>query len=367
MRRPDLRKWSRRTLITVIAIAAVLLAIRATLPIAARHYANKIINETPNLQGQVADVDLHLWRGASSVHGIQIDLVHGENVVPLMNVDTVHTSIEWRQLLNGALVGEVEMLRPQFNVVAGAEDEGAKSSKQLTERVLDLMPININRFSVVDGSVHFRNLNAKPEIDVYFDQIEILGTNLTNSEKVSDTLAANVEGKGRVMQSGQFTLAVKLDPFQEHPTFNLAFELKDLRLPDLNEFLKHYVAVVARDGKFSMYMESKAEQGGFRGYVKPVVQDLDILQLKKEKKTLGEVIKGFFAKIVEAVLENDPKQQIATKVEFSGTFDNPDVDIWSAFTGLVRNAFVQAIVPTLEGSIVPVEAEKAKDQKVKTK
>src|SRR5687768_979543 len=120
MRRLDYRKWSRRTLIAVIVVALALLAIRATLPIAARHYANRIINEIPNLRGQVGDVDLHLWRGASSVHAVDIGLVQGEKVVPLVRVETVHMSIEWRQLLNGALVGEVEMFGPQLNIIAGA-------------------------------------------------------------------------------------------------------------------------------------------------------------------------------------------------------------------------------------------------------
>ncbi|HKQ29877.1 MAG TPA: DUF748 domain-containing protein [Burkholderiales bacterium] len=362
MRRPDLRKWSRRTLITVALVAAALLTIRATLPIAAQHYANKIINETPNLQGQVGDIDLHLWRGASSVYGIEINLVQGDKTVPLISVDAVHSSIEWRQLLNGALVGEIALRRPQFNIVAGAEKEGAESSQQLAERMRDLMPLNINRFSVADGSLHFRNLSVTPEVDVYVDQIGLLATNLTNSEKVSDTLAANVEGRGRVMQSGELTLAMKLDPLALYPTFNLAVELKDLRLPELNEFLKYYMAVVARDGTFSMFTESTATEGSFRGYVKPVVKDLDILRLKPEKKSIGEVVKGFFAKILEAVFENKSKQQLATKIEFSGTFENPKVSVWSAISNLLRNAFVQALDPSLEGSVAPAEAAKAKNK-----
>jgi hypothetical protein len=360
MRRPDFRKWSRRTLITVAVVALTLLAIRAVLPVAVRHYVNGIINEIPNLQGQIGDVDLHLWRGASSVHAVDISLVHGEKPVPLARVDTVHVSIEWRQLLNGALVGEVEMIRPQFNIIAGAEKESTESTKQLGERLRELTPLNINRFTIVDGSLHFRNLNVTPEIDVYLDQLEILATNLTNSERVSETLVANVEGKGRAMQSGQLKLAMRLDPFQESPTFTLALEIQDLRLPELNEFLKHYVSVIARDGRISMFVESTAKDGRFNGYVKPVVKDLDILQLKKEKKSVGDVVKGFFAKILEAVFENKSKEQLATKIEFSGTFENPQVSVWSAISSLLRNAFVQALKPSLEGSVAPVEAEKAK-------
>ena len=145
-------------------------------------------------------------------------------------------------------------------------------------------------------------------------------------------------------------------------------DLKDLRLPELNEFLKYYMAVVARDGTFSMFTEATAKEGRFDGYVKPVVKNLDILRLKPEKKSLGEVIKGFFAKILEAVFENKSKQQLATKIEFSGTFENPKVSVWSAISNLLRNAFVQALDPSLEGSVAPAEAQKAKDQtKVKTK
>lgn len=76
---------------------------------------------------------------------------------------------------------------------------------------------------------------------------------------------------------------------------------------------------------------------------------------------MGEAIKGFFVKLVANVFENEPQQQLATRIEFSGEFDNPETSVWAAITTFMRNAFVQALQPGLEGSVAPGRAERIKD------
>ena len=190
---------------------------------------------------------------------------------------------------------------------------------------------------------------AKPEVDVYLDQVHLVARNLTNSGQISDTLAATVSAEGRVMRSGKFTLQMKFDPFEKRPTYELASELKDLRLPELNTFLRHYLAVEARDGWLSMSTESKASKGRFTGYVKPATRDLDMVRIKPEENTPLDVVKGFFAKVLADLFENKPKDQLASKVEFSGSFQDPDVNLWVAVSSFLSNAFVRALDPDLEG------------------
>ncbi|MEI9806980.1 MAG: hypothetical protein WDO16_03345 [Bacteroidota bacterium] len=51
------------------------------------------------------------------------------------------------------------------------------------------------------------------------------------------------------------------------------------------------------------------------------------------------------------MLTNHKKDQLATKAEFEGSLDNPDISIWVIIGQLLRNAFIQALYPSLENSI----------------
>jgi hypothetical protein len=362
---PQFRSWIRRpAVIVALVVVALAVAVRAALPTVATRYTNKIINDMPGYEGHVADVDLHLWRGAYTLHDVELIQIINKQRVPVFRAPHVQLAVEWRALLHGALVGQVDFYQPRVTIYAGpAKEEQKRKADDLVDRIKELLPFNINRFAVTDGELHFQNLRAEPDVDVYLDRVRLVARNLTNSDKVSESLWATVTGEGRAMKSGEFRLQMRLDPLERRPTYQLAFDLKNLRLPELNDFLKHYLAVVARDGRLSLYAESVAEEGRFRGYVKPMVRDLDILQIKKERKGLGETIKAFFVKIIAAVFENESKEQLATRVEFSGKFENPEISVWEAVTTFLRNAFVSALPAGLEGSVAPEQVEKGRPAK----
>lgn len=351
---PPMDALIRRPLFWVLLIAAlILIGVRAALPGVVTDYANRKLSEIPGYEARIQDVDIHLWRGAYTIHGAMIEQIERKRHIPVLSAPRIDLSLEWRELLRGALVGQIEFYQPSINVLAGpVKKEEARAADEIVKRFRELLPVRINRFAIVDGDLHFRNYGTNPDIDLYLDEINLVARNLTNSARISDSLAATLSGDGRAMKTGRFEINMQLDPFARVPTFDLAFELKGLQLPELNSYLRHYLAVEARDGWLSFYAEARANDGRFRGYVKPFVKDLDIVKIKEEK-SIGEAIKGFFAKLVANVFENEPKEQLATKIEFTGKFENPETSVWEAAMTFLRNAFVRALQPGLEGSVAP--------------
>ena len=51
------------------------------------------------------------------------------------------------------------------------------------------------------------------------------------------------------------------------------------------------------------------------------------------------------------VLQNQKKDQLATKVNINGTFDNAKPNTWRAISFVLRNAFLQALKPSVDNSI----------------
>ncbi|HNC32010.1 MAG TPA: hypothetical protein PKX08_18500, partial [Cyclobacteriaceae bacterium] len=79
---------------------------------------------------------------------------------------------------------------------------------------------------------------------------------------------------------------------------------------------------------------------------------------------------NIFRKIWEAlaggaseVLENQPKDQFATKIPFEGRLDDPKANIWITIANVLQNAFVNALQPSIDNDINIGSVEKKKEKK----
>lgn len=170
---------------------------------------NRVINDIRGMAGSVQDVDLHLWRGAYSIHGLELYQLGADGRYPALSIPRTELSVEWKALWHGAVVGAIVAYDPRISIIAGAQKKQARSSDELAKKVRELLPPRINRLELINAQVHFRDPIAKPEVDVYLDQIHMVARNLTNSEQISDTLAATVGADGRVMRRGKFNSSIR--------------------------------------------------------------------------------------------------------------------------------------------------------------
>src|SRR5262249_22123358 len=146
-------------LAALLAVVLLLLGARAAAPIFIQRYVNRVLDRTEGYSGRIGDVDLSLWRGAYTIDDVDIVKQNDKVPVTVFRAAQVDLSIEWRGLFDGSLVGEVWMVRPELNFVAANTEQESQSGKEADWRqtVRDLFPFQINRVTVRDGSVHFRN------------------------------------------------------------------------------------------------------------------------------------------------------------------------------------------------------------------
>ena len=116
----------------------------------------------------------------------------------------------------------------------------------------------------------------------------------------------------------------------------MELELKHLALPELNDFFKHYLAINMKTGTLSVYMEGAAENGKFVGYLKPLLERVDLVKIK-ENASMGEAARSFVVKMVSYILKNHAKDRLATRIEIQGNINNPEPNIWSAVGSFLRN------------------------------
>ncbi|MCU7497076.1 MAG: DUF748 domain-containing protein [Ignavibacteria bacterium] len=349
-----LKKISRTTLIVIISIVVLLVALRLALPSIIKHAVNKKLNELPDYTGHIDDVDLHIYRGAYAINGVEILKRNGKVPVPFFSAGTMEFSVEWRQLFRGHLVATIRIFHPMVNFVQGPTKEQSQTTadKRWQDKVKDLFPLKINSFKIVDGEIHFRNPYSDPKVDVFVRDLQVTATNLTNSLKVAKTLASNLNATGTIMGSGRFKVDVDLDPFREQPTFNLDMQLTNVSLVKLNDFLRAYAKFDVHKGTFNMYSEVAARDGRYEGYLKPLLKDVEVVKWKEDiKKPVFELLWKVVVGAVKDIFTNPPKEQVATKVPFSGSFGNTSVGVWPSIWELIKNAFIQALMPGLDKTI----------------
>jgi hypothetical protein len=341
----------------ILMVILLLVAVRVSLPWIVKTYVNKVLSENPEYDGHVSDVDIALIRGAYAIDGITITKRGGTAPIPFLDIDRIDLSVQWKALFKGSIVAEIEVLRPRVNFVNGPskEDKQAGGGVDWREQVKKLVPLDINRFAVLDGEVHFADFSSSPKVDIYLKDLQVEALNLTNSEDLAGSLVATVTASGRPMGLGVFALNASLDPYATLPTFDLNASIKQLPLPALNSFISAYGKFDVEKGTMEIYTELAAEQGRFTGYVKPVLTDVQVVSLKKEIERDHEgPLRIAWETLVGAgrgLLENDKKDQIAAKIPLSGSVAKPEVDAWSTIGSTLRNAFIQALFRGLDGQV----------------
>jgi hypothetical protein len=334
----------------LIVIAAALVVVRAMLPLWVRDYVNRKLSELKDYRGHVEEVDLNLWRGAYKIRTVKVVKTSGDVPVPFFSSPLIDFSVEWKALLNGALVGEIYFESPQLNFVHAPSNEDSQIGldEPWAQKIKQLFPLKINRFVVHHGEIHYRDFHKSPKVDVVIDQVRMLATNLTNSQKLSKTLHANVELEGRPLREGDVRSKIDLDPYATKPTFNLETELKALSLVKLNHFAKAYAGITFEKGTLRVATELKAKNGNFDGYVEPVFEHMAIFNPAHDADNPIDFIWQAIVGGLTRLIRHHPSDRFGTRVPLHGSFDEPEPEILTTVLNVFRNALIKAFEGTLE-------------------
>ncbi len=359
---PEERKKRRRKRRIIWgSIIIVLVIFRLILPYIVLKYVNNKLENLEEYYGHVEDIDIHLYRGAYEIKDIRLlkrvekkgrTGTTEKDTIPFFKSPSIDLSIEWRAIFHGSIVGEISVEQPVVNFVKDrhkGEDVRADTA-DFAQLVDDLMPVTINRFDIHNGEIHYRDLGAKPKLDVAMKNLNITATNLTNVTDSKEVLPATLVASADAYE-GKFALNAKFDGLAKKPTFDMNTSMKGLNLVLLNDMLREYGNFDVKKGTFSMYGEFAAKQGKFGGYVKPFLKDLDVVQWNKQEGDFKQILWETLVASAAEILQNQRKEQLATKVEFGGTFDNADLNTWRAISYVLRNAFLHALRPAMDNSI----------------
>jgi hypothetical protein len=175
---------------------------------------------------------------------------------------------------------------------------------------------------------------------------------LTNLSSLPSGETSQVKLTGKFMGSGPVGAALKLLPSRPGPDFDLAVEIEETDLKTMNDLLRAHGNFDVTAGRFSLYTELQARDRQIAGYVKPLFQDMTVFDARqdRDKSVMRKAYEGVVGGL-SRVLQNRPRDEVATRVELSGRLDKPDAGIIETAVGLVQNAFFKAILPGFEARL----------------
>ncbi|ADV49111.1 DUF748 domain-containing protein [Cellulophaga sp. E16_2] len=346
------KRYKKKRYIVPITIITLLLIGRLLLPFFVKKYVNDVLADIPGYYGHVEDIDISLIRGAYVINNLYLNKVNAGSEVPFLNFEKTDISVEWKSLLKGKVVSEITMTRPEVIYVFEDQQEGEAEDPDIedwTKALTDLVPIDINNLTVVEGKVAFVEVTAKPTIDLHMNELNLQATNLRNIVQEDRTLPSDIHATAVSIGNGKFTLNGKMNLVKEIPDMDISFSLENASITALNDFTNHYAGIDFAEGNFNIFSEIAIADGYMKGYVKPLLKDSKLISKKQDKffDTLWEGFVGFF----KFVLKNKGNNTLATKVPIEGDLNNVKSKVWPTFTNIIKNGWIKAFKGTVDDEI----------------
>lgn len=360
------RHWGKITLLTIIVILVIA---RLMLPYFVTKYVNKVLADLDGYKGKIEDVDIALIRGAYIIQGLQIDKVGGKVPVPFVKCENIDLSVEWRALLHLEVKAEVELEKLVLNFVAGPTKETSQSGKEAdwTEALDKLLPIQVNRFAIKEGTITYKDFHTSPKANLYLNKLELVATNLSNIVDKQKALPSSLYVSANSIGNGKLLITGGLNVLKKIPDADLNVKFTEVDLTSLNEFTKAYGKFDFERGQLALFSEMALADGKIDGYVKPILHDVKVLNWSKEDEpALNKLWQGVIG-VTEDILKNHKKDQFATRLEIHGSINKTEADIWGAIINVLRNGFIEAFQKKLDENINYKAALSPKEKKEEKK
>ena len=291
-------------------------ALKPLLPVTARYNVQ--------IGGGVLSADGHLEYSAEGETQANLKMLTIENA----RVDYVHTSLTTAK---ETPVGHAAV----------------KTAKKLQNEPETL--IRIDHGELKNSEFGFINEAAKPPYRVFLSHGALHLENISNHLSEGSAL---VRLTGAFMGTGDTVISGTFRPERKSPDFDLDIKIERTKMRAMNELLRAYGNFDVTAGLFSLYSELNVKNGQVEGYIKPLFKDMKVYDARQDnEKTLFHKLYEGLVGGVTKLLENTPRDEVATRTDVSGPLESPRSSTWQTVVNLVTNAFFKAVLPGFEKEI----------------
>jgi Domain of Unknown Function (DUF748) len=230
--------------------------------------------------------------------------------------------------------------------VQRVKETGKQIEKQNNRPAVD---ITVREFDIRSSNLAYTDQVSNPNYKLFMNDTNMTLKNLSNHQQQGP---ADVSIHGNFMGSGDGTLSGTFLASRSGPAFNLKIALLNTDLPALNDLLRAYGKFDVAAGKLSVFSQVAVKNGNIDGYVKPMFAGLEVYNYQKDKNTpILHQAKELVIGGASHLLKNHRTEEVASDVDLKGTLTSPNVDTWQALGQVLRNGFIEAIIPGFDRAV----------------
>ncbi len=209
--------------------------------------------------------------------------------------------------------------------------------------------LKLRELDIRHSRLAFNDEASNPPYELFIAGTNMTVTNLNNHRANGQS---HVDLTGKFMGSGATHGYGTFVASGGGPEFATNIEILNTDMTALNPLLLAHGRFDVAQGLFTIYAQLRVKNDKVSGYVKPMFSNLKVYDYQKDKnKSLLQQAKEVVIGAAAHIFKNSQTQKVATQVDLNGTLKNPDVSTWQAFVEVVRNAFIQAILPGFDRQI----------------
>ncbi|MBV8358694.1 MAG: DUF748 domain-containing protein [Deltaproteobacteria bacterium] len=227
-----------------------------------------------------------------------------------------------------------------------AKETGNQIEKQNNRPAVD---VQVREFDLTHSNFSYTDKTKDPTYRVFMSDTDITLKNLSNHQQQG---TAHVALHGRFMGSGDTKMIGDFLASRQGPAFNMNLAIEHTDLTSMNDILRAYGRFDVAAGQFSLFSQVGVRDGYLNGYIKPMFTDLEVYDYQKDRNTpVLHQAKELLLGGASHLFKNSRTQQVATEINLTGKLSSPGVSTWQAIGQILRNAFIQAILPGFDRAI----------------
>jgi hypothetical protein len=267
------------------------------------------------------------------------------------------TEVEVKGRKDGdAVVSAIKLVQPKIRILHAApppEDASAAQKKKeqpappseavdLNELLHKITPLDVDHIDILDGEVAFVDTSRQERPELWLHDLQLSVENLTNRVRLTEGRPVLLTASATLAKSGAVSILITADPFEKGLTFSGRAAIVGLQTAELYRFIEPATKMQAPEGTIDLFVEFDCRNGQLTGGVKPVLKNVKI---RPDDKGFFTTLKAWATDLAIKLFSDrvPDRNAVATVIPIKGTLAGPDVDLWPAIFGVMRNAFVEGL------------------------
>ena len=222
------------------------------------------------------------------------------------------------------------------------ENGGAPDLIDLATELRKITPLDVDHIDIVDGQVAFVDVSRKERPELWLHDLQLSVENLTTRVHLTEGRPVLLTATGTLANSGTVSIFVTADPFEKGLTFSGRASVVGLQTAELYKFIEPATNMQAPHGTIDIFVEFDCRNGALTGGVKPVLKNVEI---RPDGHGPWTALKAWASDVALRIFSDRVQERnaVVTVLPIKGSLTAPDLQLWPAIFGVMRNAFVEGL------------------------